>query len=64
LFCFKLNQLPWRASKSSAPDKASRAPDTATQKAAEDPNPEPRGKSELTITVADLNLDADHVSWT
>ena len=30
-------------------------PDTTTQKATDDPNPEPRGNSELTITVADLN---------
>jgi len=36
LLCFKFNQLPWRASKSSAPDKARTTPDTATQKAADD----------------------------
>ena len=37
-------------------EKASKAAESATQSAAEEPKPEPRGSSEVTTTVAGLNL--------
>lgn len=37
-------------------EKASKAAESATQNAAEDPKPEPRGSSEVTTTMAGLYL--------
>ena len=42
-------------------DKASSAAESATQKEADDPRPDPRGSSDVTTTVAGLNLK--HVEW-
>lgn len=46
----------WLISKLTESEKASRAAESATQNAADEPKPEPRGSSELTTTVAGLKL--------
>lgn len=46
----------WFTSTETESVTASRAAASATQSAADEPNPEPRGSSEVTTTVAGLNL--------
>lgn len=53
-FSPKLNHPCWLGSRLVDSDKASRAPASDTQNAADEPKPEPSGSSEVTTTVAGL----------
>ena len=46
----------WLISKLTESEKASKAAESATHNAADEPKPEPRGSSEVITTVAGLNL--------
>lgn len=52
----KANQPWWLKSRLADSEKARRAPESATQSAADEPRPEPKGSSEVIATVAGLNL--------
>lgn len=52
----KSNHPWWPKSRLAQSEKARRAPENATQSAADEPRPEPKGSSEEIITVAGLNL--------
>ena len=52
----KLVHPLWLKSRLTESEKERRAPESATQNAADDPRPEPNGSSEVITTVAGLNL--------